>query len=302
MHHALVTWRITIEGGPSVEVESRPAQGTRHEVLFGTLHGADEPVVVKLERVPGTLQREHQALQMLANRDGPAPRLLAAGTTIVDGERLSCLITERRFGEPPTTDDGWRRMGRAFARLGVAATSDHELPVLDHASFGRQHAQRAADLGDHLDPLAQSIPDWHALVSSEVPQPSPLVLTHGDPGPGNFLDDGHDGALIDWEEAQVAPRGLDLARLAFIALLGSGPAGYQARDHHAHARAVSSGYLKALSEPWHPTVRDARWWTACAGIQFVHRRWQRGGRPAPWQDAADILHKALAQDTTWGHG
>lgn len=58
-------------------------------------------------------------------------------------------------------------------------------------------------------------------------------MTHGDPGPGNFLDDGADGTLVDWEDAVVAPRGLDLGRASFIALLGSGPKGFVARDHIA---------------------------------------------------------------------
>src|SRR5665213_196920 len=85
-----------------------------------------------------------------------------------------------------------------------------------------------------------------------VPAAAPLVLTHGDPCPGNFLDDGRRGALIDWEEAQIAPRGLDLARAMFIALLGVGPSGYRGRDHVRRSRAVSAGYLAGLGWSWTP--------------------------------------------------
>jgi aminoglycoside phosphotransferase (APT) family kinase protein len=290
---------IMIDDGPSVLVQGRPAQGTRHEVVFGALEGSAEPVVVKLERTPGALVREQQALEEIASIRGPAPRLVAAGTALMDGERLACLVIERRPGEAPTTDEGWRRMGRALARLSTPVTPTTQLPVLSHTEFGREHAQRVSDLGDRLAPLSLTIPDWELLVSSEVPRPSPLVLTHGDPGPGNFLDDGRDGTLIDWEEAQVAPLGLDLARLVFIALLGAGPSGFLARDHRSRARSVTDGYLTAVEGTWRPSVADARWWIAVAGIQFVHRRWQMGGQPGPWEEAAHVLRTALTEGAAW---
>jgi aminoglycoside phosphotransferase (APT) family kinase protein len=293
---------ILIDDGPSVRVQGRPAQGTRHEVVFGVLRGSEEPVVVKLERIPGALGREQEALRQIAANGGPVPRLVAAGAALVDGKRVACLVTERRPGEPPTTDDGWRRMGRALARLGGPITSTSHLPLIDHTAFGRQHAQRLGDLGDRLAPVASAIPDWELLTSPEVPRPSPLVVTHGDPGPGNFLDDGQDGTLIDWEEAHVAPRGLDLARLVFIALLGAGPSGFQARDHRSRARSVIDGYLGAFDSTWRPSVPDVRWWTAVAGIQFVHRRWQLGGQPAPWEEAANVLQAVLAEGVAWERG
>ena len=87
------------------------------------------------------------------------------------------------------------------------------------------------DLGNVLSEPLNGVVDWERLMCGPVPAAAPLVLTHGDPCPGNFLDDGRRGALIDWEEAQIAPRGLDLARAMFIALLGVGPSGYRGRDH-----------------------------------------------------------------------
>ncbi len=139
-------------------------------------------------------------------------------------------------------------------------------------------------------------------MSPVVPGSPRLVLTHGDPGPGNFLDDGGDGTLIDWEQAHVAPRGVDLARLVFIALLGAGPSGYLARDHRQRAQAAIRGYLSALTADWRPSREESRWWTTVAGIQLVHRRWELGGRPAPWEDAADVLRAALADDLIWESG
>ncbi len=291
---------LEIEGGPTVRLLSRPAQGTRHEVHFGVLLATGEPVVVKLEGIPGALEREKQALEQLGADPTPAPRLLAAGTTWIQGQRRVCLVTERRAGETPMTDDGWRRMGRAFARLGSSSAPTSPLPVLDHATFGRQHAHRINDLGEHLASLKAAVDDWPFLVVGEVPEISPLVLTHGDPGPGNFLDDGHDGTLLDWEDAHIAPQGLDLARLVFIALLGSGPSGFQARDHQSRARSVIDGYLSETKHTWQPDRAAARWWTTVAGVQFIHRRWESGGQPAPWEDAAHVLETALAHDLSWG--
>ncbi|MBS1888640.1 MAG: aminoglycoside phosphotransferase family protein [Actinobacteria bacterium] len=284
--------RIVIDGGPAVLVEGRPAQGARHEVVFGVLEASGERVVVKLERIAGALERERWALEEIAAAGGPAPRVLASGEVLLGGERHACLVTERLPGEAPRTDDGWRRMGRAFARFGAPAAPATRLRVLGRAAFGREHARRVEDLGACLDPVATAVPDWERLASAAIPEPAPLVLTHGDPGPGNFLDDGGEGAVIDWEDAFVAPRGLDLARLAFIALLGSGPRGFDARDHRSRAASVTAGYLDALAGTWTPTPSDRRWWTTVAGVQFAHRRRQMGG-PGPWEDAVAVLRAAL---------
>jgi hypothetical protein len=111
-----------------------------------------------------------------------------------------------------------------------------------------------------------------------------------------------DRSVTDWEEVQIAPRGLDLARLVFIALLGAGPSRYLARDHRSRADAAVDGYLSTLRNPWQPSRDESRWWMTVAGIQFVHRRWQLAGQPAPWEQAADVLCSALTDDVTWAAG
>jgi aminoglycoside phosphotransferase len=290
--------RLVIEGGPTVELQDRPSQGTRHEVSFGVLAGTGVRVAVKLERMPGSLERERVALGWLGARGGLVPRLLAAGMGVIGEQRVRCLVTERRPGSPPVSIEGWRRMGQAYAGLSEQRALPAELPLLDRVAFGRTHAQRIRDLGDRLAPLLASIPDWQQLSSNEVPGSPPLIITHGDPGPGNFLDDGQLGAVIDWEEAQIAPRGLDLARLVFIALLGAGPSGFDAYDHRERAQAAVDGYLDAVRHGWQPSREEWRWWITAAGIQFVHRRWQLDGWPAPWQDAAAVLHATLLKDTS----
>lgn len=282
-----------MDRGPVIELDERPSQGTRHEVVFGVLVGSGERVAVKLERTAGGLARERAALACLGSRDGQVPRLIAAGAATVDTEPVECVVTERRSGAAPTSIEGWRRMGRAYARLAGSHDLALALPALDRTQFGAQHAQRVRDLGDLIAPFAVAGPEWDRLCSEQVPGSPPLVITHGDPGPGNFLDDGGTGTIIDWEDAHIAPRGLDLARLVFIALLGAGPAGYVARDRHARARAARDGYLEAIGDGWQPSREEWRWWLTAAGIQFIHRRWSLGGQPAPWQDAAALLAAVL---------
>lgn len=285
--------------GLTVQLRDRPAQGTRHDVVFGVVVETGKPVAVKFERIPGTLGRERSALACLGASDGPVPRLPASGSAILGDERVECVVSERRPGSPPANADGWRRMGRAHAVLAERRDLPAELPAFDRATFGQMHARRIRDLGGLLAPRVASIPDWRNLASAEVPGSPPQVITHGDPGPGNFLDDGRGGSVVDWEEAQIAPRGLDLARLVLIALLGSGPSGYVARDHDRRARAVSEGYFRVLRDDWRPSQAEWRWWTAVAGIQFAYRRWQLGGKPAPWEEAVDVLLTALADDRRW---
>jgi hypothetical protein len=294
-----VNERLVMEDGPTIQLRDRPAQGTRHEARFGVVIDTGEPVVVKLERIPGALDRERAALAWLGTQHAPVPRLLAAGTAVLGGEHVACLVIARCPGASPTRTEEWWRMGRAHARLSDLRLPGDGLPILDPVTFGRQHAQRVSDLGHRLGPLVRTIPDWTHLISPELPALSPLVITHGDPGPGNYLDDGHEGALIDWEQAHVAPRGLDVARLVLIALLGAGPSGYVARDHRPRADAAVSGYLSALRDCWQPSREESRWWTTVAGIQLAHRRWELGGQPAPWQDAMTVLQAALADDLVW---
>jgi Phosphotransferase enzyme family len=299
---ARVNERLMIEDGPTIQLRDRPAQGTQHEARFGVVIDTGEPVVVKLERIPGALEHERTALEWLGAQRAPVPRLLAAGAAMLGGEHVACLVTARCPGTSPMSTEGWWRMGRAHARLGDLRLPGDGLPILDPVTFGRQHAQRVSDLGHRLGPLVRTIPDWTHLIAPELPAPAPLVITHGDPGPGNYLDDGHEGTLIDWEQAHVAPRGLDLARLVLIALLGAGPNGYLARDHRPRAEAAVKGYLNALGDRWQPSREESRWWTTVAGIQFVHHRWASDGQPAPWEDAMKVTQAALADDLVWLDG
>lgn len=73
--------RLAIHGGPIVDLNGQPAQGTRHAIMFGVLTDGGEPVVVKVERIPGALGRERAALAGLASPAGvpTRPKMLSLG-------------------------------------------------------------------------------------------------------------------------------------------------------------------------------------------------------------------------------
>jgi aminoglycoside phosphotransferase (APT) family kinase protein len=287
---------IELDDGRVLRVLGRPAQGTRHQVLVCAL-ASGARVVVKMERIEGALKTELEALAWLTALSGPAPRLRTAAYATFADERAFCVVTDVAPGRIPTSLAAWRRMGRTLATLADIDWDGSGLPVYEAVTFGQKHSLRIRELAGDLYALREAVPDWEQLSSAEIPTSSDrLVLTHGDPGPGNYLDGGGTGTLIDWEEAHVAPRGLDLARCVFIALLGAGPVGYVARDQEQRARAVMSGYLDELAGSWRPAREELRWWLTAAGVQFIHRRWERAGQPGvgAWQEAADVMCVALA--------
>jgi aminoglycoside phosphotransferase len=282
---------LRLADGTTVTDLSEPPQGIRHRILFGVEQGSGREVAAKIELIEGALESERRALEWLTAEDVPAPRLLAAGTLDDSGEHPGavCLIVDRVPGGPATTSDGWRRLGRALARLSLIPWEGSGLTVLDHDAFRDLHERRLADLAEALGrDLGASLPQLPRAYAS-----SPLIVTHGDPGPGNFLDDGAAGTLIDWEDAAVAPRGLDLGRARFIALLGAGPAGWVAEEPAARADAVTAGFLAEVDRP--PDPEELAWWLGVAGVQFAHRRLERAGAPGvlPWIDAVATLESAL---------
>jgi aminoglycoside phosphotransferase (APT) family kinase protein len=282
---------LRLDDGTTVTSLSEPPQGTRHLVLFGIQEPGGHEVAVKIELIPGALEPERRALEWLDARDGPSPRLRGAGIVTSEEHRgATCLVTDLVGGEAPTSPDGWSRLGEALARLAELDCRDSSLTTLDHDRFLALHDQRVAELNRALG--ADLVAELPTLPTSYAD--SPLSLAHGDPGPGNFLDDGATGTLIDWEDAVVCPRGLDLGRAMFIGLLGVGPAGYVGRETEARAEAVRDGFL-AASEDRSLAEAQLDWWLGVAGVQFAQRRLERAGEPgvSPWLDAIEILRRAL---------
>ncbi len=259
--------------------------GLEHRVFFGVEAGSRNPVVLKLERIPGRLGVEHRALSWLYQKEVDVPRVHWFGTGRVGDEPFArCLVTERIDGKHAESPASWRRMGVALQRLEGAPWRGSDLPIFEEAEFVSSHRDKITALGDRLAPAARCEP---------TPPLGPLVVTHGDPGNGNYLESEKRAVLIDWERAHVAPRGLDVARAAFIGLLRAAHSG--SKDLR-HAQGVIAGYLERSD--WNPTTSEMKWWLEVAGVQVVHNRWLRSDQPEvpPWQEAAIVLEAALSDD------
>jgi aminoglycoside phosphotransferase len=292
---------LRLTDGTTITGLSEPPQGIRHRLLFGVEERSGREVAVKVELIDGALEAERRALEWLTEQDAPAPRLWAAGKLDDSGEHpgATCLIVDRVAGGPTSSLAGWDRLGRALARLAEVPWDGSGLTTLEHDAFRDLHERRIADLSTALSrDIEASLPP---LPSSYAE--APLVITHGDPGPGNFVDDGYAGTLVDWEDAVVAPRGLDLGRARFIALLGVGPEGWVAEELEARAEAVTAGFLAeiggrdaAADRPPAKTIEgELEWWLAFAGVQFAHWRLERADAPRvpPWLDAVATLESAF---------
>jgi aminoglycoside phosphotransferase (APT) family kinase protein len=282
---------LRLTDGTTITDLSEPLQGMRHRIFFGVEESSGREVAAKVELIEGALGPERRALEWLTEQDVPAPRLLAAGTLDDSGEHPGavCLVVDRVAGGRPTGLDAWNRLGGALARLSLIPWEGSGLRTLDHDAFRDLHERRVAELAEALGrDLAAGMPPLPRSYAS-----SPMTVTHGDPGPGNFLDDGADGTLIDWEDAVVAPRGLDLGRARFIALLGSGPEGWVAEEPVARADAVAAGFLAEVAQA--PDADELAWWLGVAGVQFAYWRRERAGAPGvlPWLDAVAALDSAL---------
>ena len=266
------------------DLEAAPA-GLAHRVFFGVEAESGIPVVLKIEQIPGRIDIEYQALLWLYQRKVDVPKPHWFGTGRVGDEPFArCLVTERVVGQSPQSPTSWGRMGQTLQRLELVPWRGSILPVLNESQFVDSHEQKTAVLAGRITPVPGGEP---------APSLGPLIVTHGDPGDGNYLESDTRAVLIDWEQAQVAPRGLDLARAVFIALLRAAQSGSGNPDN---ARAVIAGYLNGSD--WDPTTSEMKWWLEVAGVQVVYNRWLRSDQPnvPPWQDAASVLEGAFSDD------
>jgi aminoglycoside phosphotransferase (APT) family kinase protein len=282
---------LRLTDGTTITDLSEPPQGMKHRIYFGVEERSGRGVAVKVELIDGALEAERLVLEWLTEQDAPAPRLRAAGRLDDSGEHPGavCLVVDRVAGGRTTSLEGWGRLGRTLARLSMVPWEGSGLTVLDHDAFRDLHDRRVADLGDALGrDLGATLPPLPRAYFE-----SPMTVTHGDPGPGNFVDDGADGTLVDWEDAAVAPRGLDLGRARFIALPGVVADGWIADEPAARADAVAAGFLAEVDPP--PDAEELDWWLGVAGVQFAHWRLERAGAPGipSWLDAVAALESAF---------
>jgi aminoglycoside phosphotransferase (APT) family kinase protein len=194
------------------------------------------------------------------------------------------FVMEHVAGRARSDDDGLDDMLRSLAQLhGLGQEAVDEIAALDGLPAGSQPEQA----------INAQLRHWHDVYRSAVEYPIPLlersfawlranlratapsVIVHGDPGPGNALQN-EDGvaAVIDWELAHAGDAAEDWAYLALIRgrRLGS-PQSWKTRL----AATVDVGYDEQTWQAWEAfnSVKGA-----CVNLTALDV-FRRTARPSP---------------------
>lgn len=110
-----------------------------------------------------------------------------------------------------TDDLGIAHRDELDAVLSAAAASACALAadMADSGPYGRKTAELIAA---HEAPIRDQLARYDAL-AAQVRSGSPMVLTHGEPHPGNTMRTSGGWKLIDWDTAAIAPPERDLCSL-----------------------------------------------------------------------------------------
>ena len=276
---------IALADGRLVELGQATVGGSKNDTRFGRI--GRQRVVVKIQREHGRLMDEEQALQFLAEHGVRVAQVVGSGVT-PDGHRF--LVISREAGVRTVTPEGWARFGRDVAALLEVPVATCPFPRTSTAQFAADHRDRLELVRSLLkQKLAEEISDAIAQVAAV----DRLVVTHGDPGSGNYLDNENgEGILLDWETASVSPFGLDLGRAVFIGLLDLGGSGIPDELVSAFIR----GYTERSPLAAQMTGQRIRAWIIVGGLQFIHGRHTQPLLPERTaQVAANVLESYLTR-------
>jgi aminoglycoside phosphotransferase (APT) family kinase protein len=252
---------LRLTDGRQVILQEKASVGSKSATFFGTVGSI--PVVVKIQRTHSDLSAEEAALQFLSDQPVHVPRVLGSGR---DEQRRQFLVLSREPGSHPSSPAGWWRLGHDLAGLteisGDAAPFRHVSP----AEFAQDHRERLKVVRQLL---TEDLVEQISVALTSVAAVDLTVLSHGDPGGGNYLDnpDGY-GVQLDWETVTVSPFGLDLGRAAFIGLLDLGNSGVPTQL----AAAVIDGYTSAVGPLYEIGEELRQSWIIVAGLQFIPGR------------------------------
>lgn len=275
---------IALVDGRLVELGEPTVGGSKNETRFGRL--GHQRVVVKIEREHGRLRDEEQALRFLAEHRVRVPLVIGSG---VAGDGRRYLVISREEGLSTVTPEGWARFGRDLAALLDISTADCPFPCVPTGEFVTDQRERLQLVRPLLeDDLAEAISQAITRISGG----DRLVVTHGDPGSGNYLDNpAGDGVLLDWETASISPVGLDFGRAAFIGLMDLWRSGVPDQLVAAFIRGYTS--RSPIAEAMSAELLRA--WIIVGGLQFIHGRYTQPLMPERTpQVAARVLETYLA--------
>jgi aminoglycoside phosphotransferase (APT) family kinase protein len=170
-------------------------------------------------------RREASVMRILRARGYPVPAIVWEEPDL-DALGHPFFVMEFVDGRARTDDEGLDDMLRALRRLhGLGQEAADAVAALDGLPAGRGPEQA----------IDAQLRHWHDVYRSAVAYPIPLlergfawlranlrptgasVIVHGDPGPGNALQDAAGvAAVIDWELAHAGDAAEDWAYLALI--------------------------------------------------------------------------------------
>ncbi len=168
---------------------------------------------------PYTVHREAQVYRAIEAASLLAPRLLAEHPKLqaVLTERAHGIAEFRRLTDPATKQAIARQFMQNLARLHRMPTSGVRLDgggdspdIAGHVLTELRTWRAMYEETGQRDALIDLAFHW---LDANMPHPSgPVVLVHGDAGPGNFLfEHGQLTALIDWELAHLGDPMEDIA-------------------------------------------------------------------------------------------
>jgi aminoglycoside phosphotransferase (APT) family kinase protein len=170
-------------------------------------------------------RREASVMRILRARGYPVPAILwEEPDPGVLGHPF--FVMEYVDGRARTDDEGLDDMLRSIAQLhGLGRDAVDEIAALDGLPAGRDPEQAIDAQLRHWHDVYRSAVDYpipllersFAWLRTNLRATAPSVVLHGDPGPGNALQN-EDGvaAVIDWELAHVGDAAEDWAYLALI--------------------------------------------------------------------------------------
>jgi aminoglycoside phosphotransferase (APT) family kinase protein len=168
---------------------------------------------------PYTVHREAQVYRAIADAGLQAPRLIAEHPSI------QAVLTDRAAGIAE-----FRRLTDPVVKQAIARELMDNIARLHRAGIGGVKLDGGVQSNRIIDHVRAELDIWHAMYQEtnrpdalidlgfrwlydNLPDPDgPVVLAHGDAGPGNFLfEHGRLTALIDWELAHLGDPMEDLA-------------------------------------------------------------------------------------------
>jgi spectinomycin phosphotransferase len=134
-------------------------------------------------------------------------------------------------------------------------------------------------LAPYADALTRLVAGFDRLIARTARSREHVVITHGEPHPGNIMTVGEDLYLIDWDTAALAPPERDLSLL--VGAPDDGPARSQDRYQQATGRAVDPDAVTLYRLRWYldDTASAVRMFRNAHQETADTRRWLAGLEP-----------------------